>query len=943
MVDGRGVVSAAAAALEDGRGDSPEEAAVAAAAMLSGGSVDHLLDVGMSGLSLVGSLSSSAASVGGHTRKGTESTMSTSPVVMHPQQRRPSSAPVSPATTSERLSISVQRASMGQSSLPSPIEKLHLSRNASTNSSINNNNNAVSVSPQLTLTPNSSEAGDLHWQPSSSTNVIFQEAAGSDVPAMPFFLNSNNGNNRQQRQQQPEHRNRDSSTGFHSFDLAAHQHSNDGLLGLEALRERAASSSSSYHNEQHQNHTSPSSHSPHSPRIQQRSMFPPAHLRSTDRPPLSQSYGGENSSTIDRGSMAMMITGGAAAAFHGTSNNNGGASTNRSRSPPVEPSSFDGYGGPPLGAIGSAAWRGPNDGGADSSSNNRRRASSYGEMQQQRNNAHHQQLQNQHLLNPFHQHEVVSQKFGALPSLQSHLHRGNSNKSPSSNLAFDQLPKTRHTRSISQPGPPQQVQELDRSISISGYNNINSGSGYDADLSHHSYKSVPSMHSSSIVQVSSSPSSQQLQNPPMYVQHHQHSFSSSPHQHQQQSQLLLQQDFLSNSSFASMPNLMHTSNSSAASYGGAGGGGYGYGGSSLDRRDSLEYGANSSVQYAASDGFSSSGHSPHQVYYGGAGSANNSIAGGGGGRHVRQPTAESGASSILSSSQSLPMAYSGGNFPRHFSGDRDDEMSHPLMGEHIEVPDHDLGIGDLQPHHMAPTTYVIPSTHPLLRGQHAHSMSMDAIPDLRPTVVYSVKFKRSQRNFVLGPRITRDLKIGTYVKVEADRGEDLGIVVGKIPVEKFSTYASRSSFSAGMGPSSGGNVTDLKRIIRLATHDEVSLLGIKREEEADLLRICLTKVRQRGLPMNVVDAEYQFDRHKLTFFFEAEGRVDFRELVRDLFSMYKTRIWMQQLDKNTSTSAQAIVSPQAANLQIDFGTPIIAPVSEFADSVNLNDFMGGNM
>ena len=70
MVDGRGVVSAAAAALEAGRGDSPEEAAVAAA-MLSGGSVDHLLDVGMSGLSLVGSLSSSAASVGGRTRKGT--------------------------------------------------------------------------------------------------------------------------------------------------------------------------------------------------------------------------------------------------------------------------------------------------------------------------------------------------------------------------------------------------------------------------------------------------------------------------------------------------------------------------------------------------------------------------------------------------------------------------------------------------------------------------------------------------------------------------------------------------------------------------------------------------------------------------------------------------------------------------------------------------------
>ena len=397
-----------------------------------------------------------------------------------------------------------------------------------------------------------------------------------------------------------------------------------------------------------------------------------------------------------------------------------------------------------------------------------------------------------------------------------------------------------------------------------------------------------------------------------------------------------------------MPNLMHTSNSSGASF--VGGVGVGFGGSSLDRRDSLDYG-NSSVHYAASDGFSSAGHSPHQVYYcGGGGSANNSITGGvvGGGHHVRQPTAESGASSILSSSQSMPIGFGGGSLPRQFSGDRDDELSHPLMGEHIEVPDSDMGIGALQQQHLVPAAYVIPGTHPLLRGQHAHSMSMDAIPNLRPKAVYSVKFKRSQRNFVLGPRISRDLKIGTYVKVEADRGEDLGIVVGKVPVEKYSSYAARSSFSAGMGPGGGvgsgsSNVADLKRIIRLATHDEVSLLIIKREEEAELLRICLAKVRQRGLPMNVVDAEYQFDRHKLTFFFEAEGRVDFRELVRDLFSMYKTRIWMQQLDKNTSMSAQAIVAPQAANMQMDFGTPIIAPVSEFADSINYNDLMGGNM
>eukprot|EP00591_Stephanopyxis_turris_P001239 CAMPEP_0195523562 /NCGR_PEP_ID=MMETSP0794_2-20130614/22821_1 /TAXON_ID=515487 /ORGANISM="Stephanopyxis turris, Strain CCMP 815" /LENGTH=1337 /DNA_ID=CAMNT_0040653585 /DNA_START=83 /DNA_END=4096 /DNA_ORIENTATION=+ len=167
-----------------------------------------------------------------------------------------------------------------------------------------------------------------------------------------------------------------------------------------------------------------------------------------------------------------------------------------------------------------------------------------------------------------------------------------------------------------------------------------------------------------------------------------------------------------------------------------------------------------------------------------------------------------------------------------------------------------------------------------------------------PRLVYHVKFKRTQRSFILGPRAPREVKIGCYVKVEADRGEDLGIVVSRLPADKFN-ISGRSSFRSNNSGSEhgGGSAVDLKRIIRLATHDEINLLVDKRQEEDNLLKICRSKVRQRGLTMHVVDAEYQFDRHKLIFFFEADGRIDFRELVRDLFSIYKTRIWMQQLDK----------------------------------------------
>lgn len=314
-------------------------------------------------------------------------------------------------------------------------------------------------------------------------------------------------------------------------------------------------------------------------------------------------------------------------------------------------------------------------------------------------------------------------------------------------------------------------------------------------------------------------------------------------------------------------------------------------GYSSDRRDGLDFpgagqgyvGSTDSSYGACTPPMSvSPGHSPHQVFYPSYHQHHETIG------HLRPVPS------------SLP--------------DRmHDNEEHPLMGENIEVPDH-----------------VDHVSYFGNRG-HGHSHSMDSAyrqsaPSLAlPKVVYSVKFKRSQRNFILGQRIMRDLEIGTYVKVEADRGEDLGIVIQKIPSEKFNTFSGRASFSAG-------DPAGLKRIIRLAKHEEVSLLGMKRIEEEDLLKVCRGKVRDRGLPMKVVDAEYQFDRHKLTFFFEAEGRVDFRELVRDLFSMYKTRIWMQQLDKNTSTSSPAILAPSTPP-DMDFGTPIIAPASEFADSI----------
>jgi len=159
--------------------------------------------------------------------------------------------------------------------------------------------------------------------------------------------------------------------------------------------------------------------------------------------------------------------------------------------------------------------------------------------------------------------------------------------------------------------------------------------------------------------------------------------------------------------------------------------------------------------------------------------------------------------------------------------------------------------------------------------------------------IYKVHFKRAPRNFVLAPQAPRTLRVGDYVKVEADRGEDLGCIVAKIAVNEFKDFQPTAGYR-GRGFSTGQ--TEKKFLLRVANIDEMYQLLQKFRDEADVLRVIREKVTQRMLPMAILDAEYQFDRHKLVFFFEADHRVDFRDLVSDLFSLYKTRIWMQQVD-----------------------------------------------
>ena len=115
--------------------------------------------------------------------------------------------------------------------------------------------------------------------------------------------------------------------------------------------------------------------------------------------------------------------------------------------------------------------------------------------------------------------------------------------------------------------------------------------------------------------------------------------------------------------------------------------------------------------------------------------------------------------------------------------------------------------------------------------------------------------------------------------------------MAKIPVNDFHEFMPTAGYR-GRGFSTGS--TEKKDVLRLATVDECRQLIEKFEDEARCLETIREKVLLRRLPMSIIDCEYQFDHHKLVFFFTADKRVDFRDLVSDLFSLYKTRIWMQQ-------------------------------------------------
>jgi cell fate regulator YaaT (PSP1 superfamily) len=147
---------------------------------------------------------------------------------------------------------------------------------------------------------------------------------------------------------------------------------------------------------------------------------------------------------------------------------------------------------------------------------------------------------------------------------------------------------------------------------------------------------------------------------------------------------------------------------------------------------------------------------------------------------------------------------------------------------------------------------------------------------------YIVGFKGNRKNRFVD---TTNLNIepGIYVVVQAERGEDYGIV------ERRAVPAELDSEEENL------------KILRLGTDYDHDRMVFNRQKEQETFDDCLKFIAKHGLNMKLVDVEYQFDCNKITFYFTAEKRVDFRELVKDLAATYRTRIELRQIGVRDET------------------------------------------
>ena len=151
------------------------------------------------------------------------------------------------------------------------------------------------------------------------------------------------------------------------------------------------------------------------------------------------------------------------------------------------------------------------------------------------------------------------------------------------------------------------------------------------------------------------------------------------------------------------------------------------------------------------------------------------------------------------------------------------------------------------------------------------------------TKVIGVRFRTAGKVYFFDP-LQLEIKRGDHVIVETARGIEFGTVVAGVHEVEDDKV-----------------IQPLKPVMRIAGERDIEQEAANKEKEKEAFKICKEKILKHGLEMKLIDAEYTFDNNKVLFYFTADGRIDFRELVKDLASVFRTRIELRQIGVRDET------------------------------------------
>ncbi len=149
--------------------------------------------------------------------------------------------------------------------------------------------------------------------------------------------------------------------------------------------------------------------------------------------------------------------------------------------------------------------------------------------------------------------------------------------------------------------------------------------------------------------------------------------------------------------------------------------------------------------------------------------------------------------------------------------------------------------------------------------------------------VIGVRFRTAGKIYFFNPNHL-PIRRGDHVIVETARGVEFGTVVCNPKLVEEETV-----------------IQPLKPVLRVANKKDIEQERANKEKEKEAFKVCLEKIRKHKLDMKLIDAEYTFDNNKVLFYFTADGRIDFRELVKDLAAVFKTRIELRQIGVRDET------------------------------------------